>query len=151
MIAKQKLPVGTCLFVIPPTVRASPDKVLQRSKEIAPNDTDDNAPAALERLADDILLQEMQSSLNKAKESSSITDIATANSFLVLEGDADADNKNNDIPSMNCLLAADNAQLLLEQGHTEDNLRQIIRRNAFGPDFMDDCLNATSIIVESSD
>jgi hypothetical protein len=129
MIAKKDLEAGTCLFVIPPTVAVPVDKVLEqwRNESSAGNDE-----VRLETVAEDVLLGEMQTAIEKTKSSDAA---AVANSFLVLEGHSD--NVVATIPSMDCLLALDQTSIpLLQEESTVEDLRQIVRRNAFGPDFV---------------
>ena len=90
-------------------------------------------PSLLEEAAEDVLLQEMQHSI----QDDSLT--AVANSFLVLEGSSPT----NTIPSVDCLLAKDDdgtaaatAPALIRTDVSNEELRHIIRRNAFGPDFL---------------
>jgi hypothetical protein len=130
MIAKEDLPAGTCLFVIPPTVAVSVDKVLEQWRNEGSAGTHD--AAKLETVAEDILLEEMKSAIEKARNS----DAAVANSFLVLEGYS-SNTFLDTIPSLDCLLALDQTSpLLQEESSTVEDLRHIVRRNAFGPDFV---------------
>ena len=126
MVATRELPAGTCLFVIPPTVSVSFMDVLKVWKK---RDGTMQDPSLLEEAADDVLLQGMQRSI----QDPSLT--AVANSFLVLEGAFPT----STIPSMDCLLAKDDgtaATALIRTDASDEELRQIIRRNAFGPDFL---------------
>jgi hypothetical protein len=123
MVATRDIQEGTCLFVIPPTVSVSVVKVLKEWKKRGGGRND---PSMLEAAADDVLLQEMR--LFIQDDSSP----AVANSFLVLEGSS----ASSQIPSMVCLLALEQNTALIRADPSNEELMQIIRRNAFGPDFV---------------
>lgn len=125
MVASKDISAGECLFVIPPTVAVPVMKVLKEWKRRG-GAIDD--PGMLEAAADDLLLEEMQ----RIVEEESST--ATANSFLVLEGNATT--SISILPSIQCLLATDDTAARVDADTTTEGLRQIIRRNAFGPDFL---------------
>lgn len=128
MVAKKDLPAGTCLFVIPPTVAVRVDKVLEQWRK---DSSKGSKVVALESVAEDVLLQEMHDAIENAKN----TDARVANSFLILEGRNSKDVLDT-IPSIDCLLALDETSPLLQEEFSMEDLRQIVRRNAFGPDFV---------------
>ena len=60
MVVTRELPAGTCLFVLPPTVSVSFMKVLKGWKK---KDGTMKDPSLLEEAAEDVLLQDMQNSI----------------------------------------------------------------------------------------
>jgi len=126
LIATQALSAGTCLFVIPPTVSAPFLKVLKEWKARGGRIDD---PSMLEEAAEEVLFQEMRRTMEDEST------VLLANSFLVLEGSSGT---TLEIPSMDCLLGLGDSKVLIRSNDdvSDEELRQIIRRNAFGPDFV---------------
>lgn len=132
IVAKKNIPAGTCLFAIPATISVDVNKVFE---EWSQQDEASRNAVSLERLADRSLHQQMLETLQRA-QSGSTTAIGVTNSFLVLEGISN-DGK-DDIPSRDTLLGRNQTAIpeSIIAASNEDSLLQIVRRNAFGPDFV---------------
>jgi hypothetical protein len=152
LVATREIPAGTCLWVTPPTVSVDVNEVYQ-----AWNDNDSDSASSLqsqslEQVAEDCLLQAMRQALSTTSTTSTSTSTprygGVAKSFLALVGrkggtcTAEADHE-IEIPSIDCLLG--NASTSKDDTDTcssttttitDDDLLQLIRRNAFGPDFV---------------
>jgi len=132
LFAKSDIKSGTCLFATYPAVQV--DKVRLRNEFLRRkrDGGDDKQRLRLEDLAEDMLVREMRNCITRK-------DAGMVNSFAVLEGGGAVDGAA--VPSVDRLLGLDRGGSVTEDGIsemdgvTDDDLRQIVRRNAFGPDF----------------
>jgi hypothetical protein len=136
VVATRNIEAGECLFVTPPVVTANVKDVTKLWKERilsvgvgAGSGSESSETKLVEQLSEQVLVQEMERVLQETPD--------TARSFLALMGASDS-NGNDNIPSIECLLGKDNVATAVDvdpTGILQEDLRQIVRRNAFGPDF----------------
>ncbi|GAX10421.1 hypothetical protein FisN_21Lh119 [Fistulifera solaris] len=124
LIATRDIAAGECLFVTPATVFARVETVYPRW--VSRN----SQPGTLEEISEQVLIEEMKSLISNKDEQ------ATVGSFMTLMG---ASASNTTSLSIAQLLGrgSDEATTSFTINDISDNeLLQIIRRNAFGPDFV---------------
>jgi len=143
MVATRDIVAGECIFVTPPTVYANPQDV--RKEYLKRYDIDSSV--TLEDVAVEILVEKMWNSIVE-------NDRGTFNSFLVLMGSSSIimrentnDSARNSIDSqslnISTLLGHDGEDywgqdelLEKEKFASRDDLKKILFKNAFGPDFI---------------
>ena len=130
VVANRDITAGECLFVMNPVATADTEKVYTLWKEQAQQ----ALSMTVEQAAEEVLVQEM---LHQQASGYS----AVVNSFRALMGDVDSKTVATiqTMPSMDCLLGKkkndDDVDVDSTTPLTEQDCRQIVRRNAFGPDF----------------
>jgi hypothetical protein len=141
VIATRDIVAGECLFVTPPIATANAAQVTKLWKErvaavgVGGSSGESSETKLVEQLSEQVLVQEMERALTETPDK--------AQSFLALMGASD--NGESYVTIATATTMATSIDLLL--GKTEcavhvdppsilqEDLRQIIRRNAFGPDF----------------
>lgn len=134
LVATRTIAAGELLFATPPTIEAPLQQVYEkwqtqrRNHSIDSTTENDGEYRCLEACAEEGLLDAMQQACTEQP--------AIAASFAALVGSPDEvnHNNNNNLPTIAVLLGQDEnaGQSLPEM--TRDDMRQIIRANAFGPD-----------------
>jgi hypothetical protein len=148
VVATRDIQAGECLFVTPPVVTANVQQVTQlwklKEKEGqvdgvggAGAGSSESETKLVEQLSEQVLVQEMERALRETPEK--------ARSFLALMGASDSDGSGDNVTSMERLLgndpesSADNEEKDVAAVDptriSKEDLCQIVRRNAFGPDF----------------
>jgi SET domain len=149
LIATQDVRPGTCLFVTPPVIKADVGAVFERYKNQTADYTQSSShptidSSGLERTAEHVLLEAFRSELQakslKARSALSLAGSGTADPVLsslhstssieLLTG--------QDTEATRELVSGEDAWCYeLDPNHVPDSyLLEIIRHNAFGPDFM---------------
>lgn len=129
VVATRDIQAGECLFVTPPVVTANVEQVTKLWKERVGSGSSENK--LVEQLSEQVLVQEMERVLRETPDK--------ARTFLALMGASDSDVTTTTDTSMECLLGnadkEDVATAIDPTSISQEDLRQIVRRNAFGPDF----------------
>eukprot|EP00934_Nitzschia_sp_Nitz4_P003985 Nitzschia sp. Nitz4//scaffold23_size168460//64166//65497//NITZ4_002214-RA/size168460-processed-gene-0.220-mRNA-1//1//CDS//3329543620//3975//frame0 len=127
VVAKSKLSPGTCIFITPPVLKADVPTVWREWKK----SPESLGAARLEEMAEQSLVDSMQQTLQDSASP------AISNSFLPLVGKSTHEAQSS-IPSVHRLLAKDHETPIAEEDRSisSEHLRMILRRNAFGPDFV---------------
>ena len=121
LVATRDIKAGECLFVIQPTVSAPVEDVHAKWSETE----------SVEMAAEEVLVAAMRTALAG-------DNVAVANSFLALVGSSDTAASQQDCLSVDRLLGKDNddSDFTVDSPISNADLLQIVRRNAFGPDFV---------------
>lgn len=117
LVATRDVAVGECLFVIPPTVAASWKDVVRIY----------NGKKRLEEIAEIILLKHMKRNCKTKRQAASFMYSTTGSEDAILPVST------NDLEI--CLGQAEPEQAWWEEPIKDETLLQIIRHNAFGPEF----------------
>ena len=163
LFAKQDIEAGVCLFVTPAIVHVDPMKF--RRIILGEDDGIERGSGDLEKVAMELLLEEMKDVVEKADAKSSVDGgnvyIGQLNALLELVGSSSlneelllSDEGCNDDGQNECMVASDQLVETLLGNHvqcgkwndsddnssrmlaSDDELRRIILKNAFGPDFI---------------
>jgi hypothetical protein len=138
VVAARDIQAGECLFVTPPVVSANVKQVTKLWKErilsVGVGGSESSETKLVEQLSEQVLVQEMECVVREKPDK--------ARSFLALMGASDSNGKDDNIPSIERLLgntkSTDEEDVYADIDPTntsQENLRQIVRCNAFGPDF----------------
>jgi hypothetical protein len=126
LTATRDVSPGECLLVLSPTVSCAVDIVKQQYMA----EESLSSSSAVEAISEQVLVQAMKTVLQK--------DPAAANSFLTLMGGTKNEHDVEEYISLDRLLGMDFVGLEPKNdvAPTDSDLLQIIRNNAFGPDFV---------------
>jgi hypothetical protein len=124
LIATRNIAAGECLFVTPATVSARVESVYARW--VFRN----RQPGTLEEISEQVLLEEMKSLISNADEQ------ATVESFMALMGAMASNTTSVSIAQLLGRGSEEATTLFTINDISDDELLQIIRKNAFGPDFV---------------